>query len=307
MTGSTAVWAGFILLVLALLAIDLGVFHRKSHTVGSREALLWTLVWVSLAVLFAAGIWTFEGHQKAIDFITGYVVEYSLSVDNIFVFVLILSHFSVPPKDQHRVLFWGIVGAIVMRGAMIAAGIGLLHKFEWLVYVFGAFLLWTGFRIAFKEEKEFEPEKSPFVRAARKFISITDGFRGNAFFVRKDGRLLATPLFLVLLVIEVSDVIFAVDSIPAVFAVTRDPFIVYTSNIFAILGLRSLYFLVSGAMGGLRYLKPSLAAILIFVGLKMCSEELIKIPALISLGIIVGILAIGILASVVAARRESRR
>jgi len=303
MTSTLALWGGFHLFMVAILAIDLGIFHRRSHAVGPREAGVWTLAWVSLAMLFAAGIFRYSGHQRALDFLTAYIVEYSLSVDNLFVFVLIFSFFRVPAAHQHRVLFWGILGAILLRGAMIGAGTGLLHLFDWFIYVFGAFLLWTGLKIAFQKEKEFEPSKNPLVRLVTKIFPMTGEYQGEAFFVRSGGRWLATPLFVVLLVVDTADVVFAVDSIPAVLAITRDTFIVYTSNVFAILGLRSLYFLLASAMDKFRYLKPSLAAILIFVGLKMCSTEFIRVPAAVSLAVIVGILAIGITASFIAARR----
>ena len=307
MTSKLAFWAGFHLFILAVLALDLGVVNRRSRAARPREAAIWTAAWVTLAMLFAAGIWTWSGHQRAIDFVTGYIVEYSLSVDNIFVFVLIFAYFKVPAALQHRVLFWGILGAIVMRGAMIAAGSGLLLRFHWFNYVFGVFLLYTGVKIALQKEKEFEPGKSPLVRIARRLFPITGEFEGSSFFVRRAGRAMATPLFLVLIVVETSDVVFAVDSIHAVFAVTRDPFIVYTSNIFAILGLRSLYFLVKGAMGEFRYLEPSLAAILVFVGLKMCADEFVRIPAAVSLLVILVILLAGIGSSFFVSRRETRR
>ena len=302
--STAALWIGFHVLVLALLALDLGVLGKTSHVVGTREALFRTAVWVTLALLFGAGIAHWSGPARALQFLTGYVVEYSLSVDNIFVFVVIFQHFAVPREHQPRTLFWGILGAIVMRGAMIGAGVGLLRLFHWTAYLFGGFLLLTGARMLLQRGgAPFAPEKSPLVRVASRILRFKSGYHGRAFIVREEGRWAATPLLLVLVVVEVSDLVFAVDSIPAVLAVTRDLFVVYTSNIFAILGLRSLYFLVAGAMRRFRYLGPSLAAILIFVGSKMCAADLVEVHVAVSLGVIVGILAIGVFASWIAGRR----
>ena len=248
MTESIWLWVGFNVFVLAMLALDLGVFHRKSHVVSVREAIAWTVAWVTLAMLFNLGIWHYAGAQKALEFTTGYLIEYSLSVDNIFVFALLFSYFAVPPKFQHRVLFWGILGALVLRAIMIAAGTVLIAKFAWIIYVFGAFLILTGIKMIVKREEEIHPERNPVVKWFKKLMPVTSDYRGDKFFVRENGILMATPLFVVLLLVEISDVIFAVDSIPAIFAVTRDPFIVYTSNVFAILGLRSLYFALAGVM-----------------------------------------------------------
>jgi tellurite resistance protein TerC len=303
--GSLLFWAAFHVFILVMVVIDLRVSGR-SGDLRWREAAALTCVWISLALLFAAGLWRLRGASFAVEFVTGYVVEYSLSVDNIFVFLLIFSFFRVSGPHQRRVLLWGIVGAILMRALMIIGGAALLARFEWFIYVFGAFLVWTGLKIGFQKEKEIEPDKGLLVRLARKIFPLTNGLRGNHFFVREGGRLMATPLLLVLVVVETTDVVFAVDSIPAVFGVTRHPFIVYTSNIFAILGLRSLYFLVSGVMGKFRYLKPSLAVILVFVGLKMCAQELVHISAAVSLAVIVGVLAIGVAASVISSRRGHR-
>jgi tellurite resistance protein TerC len=269
-----------------------------------REALGWTVVWVTLAMLFATGIWQLSGPTHAIQFVTGYIIEYSLSVDNIFVFVLIFTYFAVPRVYQHRVLFWGILGAIVMRGSMIAAGTAMFQRFHWISYVFGAFLLFTGLKMIVQKEKELHPDRNPLIRLARKIFPVTREYEGQSFFVRQGRGIAATPLFLVLLVVESSDILFAVDSIPAIFAITTDTFIVYTSNIFAILGLRSLYFLLAGGIDKFRYLKPSLSAILIFVGAKMCLARWIPIEPAISLGVIVGILGLGMGASFLATRLE---
>ena len=292
MTESIWLWVGFNVFVLAMLALDLGVFHRKAHVVSFREAVAWTIAWVTLAMLFNFGIWHFMGPQKALEFTTGYVIEYSLSVDNIFVFAMLFSYFSVPATYQHRVLFWGILGALVMRAIMIVAGTVLITKFAWIIYVFGAFLILTGLKMIFKKEEEMHPERNPVVRWFKRLMPVTSDYRGAKFFVRENGIRMATPLFVVLLLVEVSDVIFAVDSIPAIFAVTKDPFIVYTSNVFAILGLRSLYFALAGVLDKFHYLKIGLGVVLSFVGVKMLlGHTPWKIDTLISLGVIVLILA----------------
>jgi len=292
MTDSLWLWIGFNVFVLTMLALDLGVFHRKSHVVSFREALVWTITWVTLALLFALGIWHYAGAQKALEFTTGYLIEYSLSVDNIFVFALLFSYFAVPPQFQHRVLFWGILGALVLRAIMIVAGTVLIAKFAWIIYVFGAFLVLTGIKMIVKREEEFHPERNPVVRWFKKLMRVTSDYREDKFFVRENGIRMATPLFVVLLLVEVSDVIFAVDSIPAIFAVTTDPFIVYTSNVFAILGLRSLYFALAGVMDKFHYLKIGLGLVLTFVGVKMLlAHTAWKIDTLISLGVIMLILA----------------
>jgi tellurite resistance protein TerC len=298
-------WIGFNLFVLALLALDLGVFHRKAHAVTVREAAGWSVVWIALGLAFGAGIWWFEGKDPALQYLAGYLIEKSLSVDNIFVIALIFSFFAVPALYQHRVLFWGILGALVMRGALIAAGSLLLSRFHFLVWVFGAFLVFTGVKMAFHDQKELHPEKNPLVRLARKVFPVTEYYEGQAFFVRRAGRLFATPLFLVLLVVESMDLVFAVDSVPAIFAVTSDPFLVYTSNVFAILGLRSLYFLLAGVMDRFVYLKLGLSVILVFVGLKMALAQFLKIPVGISLGVIGGVLALSVGASLLATRRKA--
>ncbi len=291
-------WIGFNFFILIMLALDLGVFHRKSHVVSFREAINWTIAWVTLALLFNLGIWHFLGPQKALEFTTGYVIEYSLSVDNIFVFAMLFSYFAVPAAYQHRVLFWGILGALVLRAIMIVAGTVLLTKFAWIIYVFGAFLILTGLKMIFKKEEEMHPERNPVVRWFKKLMPVTSDYRGAKFFVRENGIRMATPLFIVLLLVEVSDVIFAVDSIPAIFAVTKDPFIVYTSNVFAILGLRSLYFALAGVMDKFHLLKIGLGIVLAFVGVKMLlGHTAYKIDTLVSLVVIIAVLAASVLAS----------
>ncbi|MBP7589784.1 MAG: TerC family protein [Thermoanaerobaculia bacterium] len=295
-------WAGFNLFVLVMLAIDLGVFHRQAHAVSLREASIWSAVWIALALVFNLGVWKFLGPQPGVEFLTGYLIEKSLSVDNIFVIALLFAYFKVPDKYQHRVLFWGILGALVMRAAFILAGAALLERFHWIIYVFGGFLVLTGIKMAFAPEQGLEPEKNPVVRLVRRIMPVTSDFRGPAFFVREGGRRAATPLFLVLVMVEFTDLVFAVDSIPAIFAVTRDPFLVYTSNVFAILGLRSLYFLLAGVMHKFHYLKLGLAAILVFVGVKMALVDWLKVPAGISLGVIATILGLAIVASLLRAK-----
>ena len=304
MSSTLWLWVVFNLFVLGALALDLGVFHRQPHVVSKKEAALWMVVWVSLAVLFCLGVWHWQGSHKALEFLTGYVIEQSLSLDNIFVFLVIFSYFQVLPRYQHRVLFWGILGAVIMRGAMIGLGVALLTTFEWVTYLFGAFLVFTGIRFARHEEFSVHPEANPLLRWLRRLWPVTKDFHEEHFFIRQDGRWFATPLLVVLVMIESSDLVFAVDSIPAVFAITRDPFIVYTSNIFAILGLRALYFLLVGLMPMFRYLGVGLGIVLTFVGVKMLMAEWVKIPILISLAVIAGVLAVAIAASLWAARRE---
>jgi tellurite resistance protein TerC len=290
--------AGFTLFIVVALALDLGVFHRQAHVVGAREAFAWTVVWVTLAALFGIGIFLVRGGETAVEYFTGYVIEYSLSVDNVFVFTLIFAAFAVPRTLQHRVLFWGIVGALVMRLLMILAGATLIAQYDWVLYAFGAFLVFTGLRmLVARVEHEPHPENNVLVRFARRHLRVTDGFHGQAFFVRMAGGFAATPLFLALLVVEFSDLIFAVDSIPAIFAVTTDPFVVFTSNAFAILGLRSLYFLLAEAAARFRYLKVGLALVLVFVGAKLLSAGFLHIPPLVSLAVVASILGLAIAAS----------
>ena len=304
-TSSLWLWVGFNVFVLGMLALDLGVFHRKAHVVSFREAGVWSAIWIALALVFNAGVWHFFGPQKGMEFLTGYLIEKSLSVDNIFIIALIFSYFAVPEQYQHRVLFWGILGALVMRAIFIAAGAALIANFHWVIYVFGAFLIATGIKMVFTPDKGLEPEKNPVVRLVRRLVPVTDQYHGQSFFVRQNGALAATPLFLVLALVEATDLIFAVDSIPAIFAVTTDPFIVYTSNVFAILGLRSLYFLLAGVMHKFEFLKLGLAAILVFVGAKMAMVDLYTIPSAVSLGVVAAILAVAVAASLLRAQRRA--
>ena len=303
--GSPALWAGFILFVIAMLALDLGVFHRHAHVVRFKEALSWSVVWVSLALLFNAGVWWFFGAQKGIEFLTGYLIEKSLSVDNIFVFVVIFAAMRIPTEYQHRVLFWGILSALVMRAIMIFAGAAMIARFHWLIYIFGAFLILTGIKLFVQRGKESSHEQSWAMRLAYRIIPSTNKLDGSHFFTRIDGRTLATPLFMALILVEITDVIFAVDSIPAIFAITLDPFIVFTSNIFAILGLRSLYFLLADLVDKFRYLKVGLAAVLVFVGVKMTIVDIYKIPALASLAVVMVLLGASVVASLLVAKRST--
>lgn len=287
MSNASILWLSFNLFVLAMLILDLGVFHRKSHKVTVREALVWTGVWIGLAFTFNTFIYYYFGPDKAYEFFTGYLIEKSLSVDNIFVFIMIFSFFSVPESLQHKVLFWGIAGALVMRVILILVGVELIHQFHWLIYIFGAFLIFTGIKFFKQDQVAMNPENNALVKLVRKVIPVTPDFVGNSFFTRVSGKLFATPLFVVMILIEVSDLIFAVDSIPAILAISDDSFIVYTSNVFAILGLRSLYFALAGIEKYFIYLKYGLAVVLIFIGVKMCVADLYHIPIEISLSFIV--------------------
>ena len=297
----TWLWIGFNAFVLAMLAVDLLVFHRDAHVVRASEAAAWTTVWIVLAVVFGAGVYAFMGRDAGLEFFAGYVIEKALSVDNIFVFVLIFSLFRVPASYQHRVLFWGILGALVMRGAMIAAGAYLIEQFHWILYVFGAFLVFTGVRMATQNEHEIDPAANPVIRLVRRIVPVTPEYHGQKFLVRLEEngtrRLFATPLFVVLALVETTDLIFAVDSIPAIFAVTRDPFIVYSSNVFAILGLRALYFLLVDVIHRFHYLKAGLSGVLVFVGVKMLIVDVYPVPIGLSLTIIVAMLGTAIAAS----------
>ena len=306
MITSGYLWIGFNLFVLIMLALDLGVFHRKSQEITVRNALTWTGIWIALAMVFNLFIFHWFGRDKAIDFFTGYVIEKSLSVDNIFVIMMIFSYFHVPKAYQHKVLFWGILGALVMRVIFIFAGIELIHKFHWLMYIFGAFLIVTGIRMLTSGDTKLEPEKNPIVKLVRKIFPVTNTFQGDNFFTRIDGKLWATPLFVVVMLIEGTDLIFAVDSIPAILAISDDPFIVYTSNVFAILGLRSLYFALAGVESLFKYLKYGLSAILVFVGTKMAIVDWVKIPAEESLIVIIFILGISMTASMVLGKSEEQ-
>jgi tellurite resistance protein TerC len=304
MSDQVLLWVVFNIFVLGMLALDLGVFHRKAHTIKIKEALAWSGVWIFLALLFNLGIYFWRGPESALEFLTGYLIEKSLSVDNIFVFLLIFSYFHVPPLYQHKVLFWGILGALIMRAIFIAAGVTLIQKFHWIIYLFGALLIVTGIKLALEKEKEIHPERNPALRLFRRLMPVTEEYEKARFFVKRNGRYLATPLFVVLLVVETTDVIFAVDSIPAILAITLDPFIVYTSNVFAILGLRALYFALAGMMELFHYLHYGLSAILTFVGIKMLLTYIYKIPISVALGVIAGILIVSIVSSVMFPKRK---
>lgn len=306
-------WIGFHVIIFSLLALDLGVFHRKSHAVSIKEATIWSIVWISISLSFNLMVYFFwdriaidtiyTNKEAALAFFTGYILEKSLSVDNIFVFVLLFTYFSVPASYQHRVLFWGIIGALIMRGTLIALGAALLKEFHWIIYIFGAFLIFTGLRMAFHKDEELHPDQNPLIKILRRIMPVTETYEGDKFFIRRAGKLFATPLFLVLIIVETTDLVFAVDSIPAIFAVTLDPFIVYTSNVFAILGLRSLYFLLAGVVDKFYYLKAGLSVVLVFVGIKMVIVDLYKIPVGMSLGVIGAILTTSIIASLIRSRR----
>ncbi len=314
-------WAGFILLILALLALDLGVFHRRVRAIGMGEALAWSAFWIALALVFNVavffiyehnwmgvgytGVADLDGSTAALQFFTGFVVEKSLSLDNIFVIALIFAHFRIPLAYQHRVLFWGILGALVLRGIMIAAGSALVQRFDWMAYVFGGLLLFTAVRMLVARHDNLEPEKSPIVRLARRLYPVTKDLHGPRFFITLDGRRTMTPLFLVLVLVEATDILFAIDSIPAIFAITMDPFLVFTSNVFAILGLRSLYFALAPLMDRFRFLKTSLVFLLVFIGVKMMLSHHWPIPTPISLAVIAGILGVGIVASFAPAKLET--
>jgi tellurite resistance protein TerC len=280
-----------------MLGLDLGVFHRRAHTVKFREALVWSLVWIALAASFAVAIYFWHGRTPSLEFVTGYVIELSLSVDNLFVFLLIFRYFQVPPGHQHKVLFWGILGALIMRAIFIAAGVGLIQRFHWIVYVFGAFLVYSGIKLFRQGEAEIHPEKNPVLRLFRRWVPVTKDYEGDKFFVRRTG-LFATPLLVVLVVVETTDLLFAVDSIPAILAITRDAFIVYTSNVFAILGLRSMYFALAGMMEMFRYLHYGLSVVLMFVGTKMMLSHYYEIPTAVALGAVAGILLLSVVVSV---------
>jgi tellurite resistance protein TerC len=297
-------WIAFNLFVLGMLALDLGIFHRKAHAVSIKEASIWSAVWILLALVFNLGIYFVWGQEKALEFLTGYVIEKSLSVDNLFVFLMIFQYFATPAIYQHRILFWGIVGALVMRAIFIATGAALLENFHWMIYVFGAFLIVTGIKMLLQGDEKLEPDKNPVVRLFQRWVPITNEYQGQRFFVRREGKIHATLLMLVLIVVETTDVIFAVDSIPAIFAITTDPFIVYTSNVFAILGLRALYFMLAGVMQMFVYLKVGLSFVLCFVGAKMLVVDFYEIPIGISLGVVAGILILSVAASLLVRWKE---
>jgi len=298
MSSEFLLWFGFGAFVVLMLVLDLGVFHRSAHAVTIREALVWCVVWIGLALLFNLGIYLWKGPVKALEFLAGYLIEEALSVDNLFVFLLIFSYFHVDKRYQHRVLFWGILGAIVMRAIFIGMGVALIQRFHWIIYIFGAFLVLTGIKMATQGEKELRPEKNPVLKLFRKLMPVTEDYVQGRFFVRRNGQSLATPLFVVLLLVESTDLVFAVDSIPAVLAISQDPLIVYTSNIFAIMGLRSIFFALAGIIQLFHYLQYGLSIILIFVGMKMVLSNVYKIPVGIALGVVAGILAVSVLVSV---------
>jgi len=313
-----AFWIGFNLFVLAVLALDLGLFHKKAQTVTLKNALTWSAVWITLALAFCVLVYFWHGKQASLEFLTGYLIEQSLSVDNLFVFLVLFQYFKVPSEYQYKVLFWGIIGALVMRLAFILAGVALINRFHWIIYIFGAFLVYTGFKLAFQDESQVDPEHNPALKLARRYLPMTSTYEADRFFVFREGKRWATPLFAVLIVVETTDLLFAVDSIPAILAITRDAFIVYTSNVFAILGLRSMYFALAGLLDYFEYLNYGLAAILVFVGAKMLlsNESLVlwgiplhyKIPIGHSLGVVASLLALSIIASVLfAAKHEQPR
>ena len=299
MTHSLSWWVGFNILIFILIAIDLGLLHKKSHVISIKEALIWSAGWIFISLTFNVGIYFWFGYDSALQFLTGYLIEKSLSVDNIFVFAILFSYFKVPPEHQHKVLMWGILGALVMRGALIAIGTALITNFHWIIFVLGAFLVYTGIKMALQKEISVNPEKNPVVNLAKKFIPISDDYDGDKFVTTVNGKKTFTPLLVVLLVVEVTDLMFAVDSIPAIFAITTDAFIVYTSNVFAILGLRALYFALSGVLNMFHYLKYGLGMVLSFVGTKMLISEFYIIPIPVALGAVAAILAISIVASIV--------
>jgi tellurite resistance protein TerC len=303
--GTPALWIGFTIFILAMLSLDLGFFHRKAHAIGMREALIWSVVWISLALVFNAGVYWWFGPERALEFLTGYLIEKALSVDNLFVFLVLFSYFAVPAKLQHRVLFWGIVGALVMRAGFIFAGSALIQMFHWVIYVFGAFLVFTGIKLLAARENQVHPERNLVLRLFRKVVPSVPQYHGSRFWIKQSGRRFVTPLLTVLVVIEATDIVFAVDSIPAIFAITRDPFIVFTSNIFAILGLRALYFLLAGMIGRFRYLKVGLGLVLVFVGAKMLLTDIIHVPIVLSLSVVGGLIGGSIAFSMLSRGSES--
>jgi len=305
MSGDTLLWTMFGALVLVMLVLDLGVFHRRKHEIKFKEAALWSAVWTGLALAFAGLVWRVRGGHSALEFLTGYIIEESLSVDNLFVFLLIFGYFAVPGRDQHSVLFWGILGAMVFRAIFIVAGVALIQRFEWIIYFFGAILIYSGVKMGLAKDKEIHPDQNPVLKLFRKFMPVTPGFEGSRFFVRREGKTYATPLFLVLLVVETTDLVFAVDSIPAVLAITQDRFVVYTSNVFAIMGLRALYFALKGAMDLFHSLHYGLSAILVFVGLKMVLAHFLHIPIGIALAVVGGVLAMSVIASLIWPERKA--
>jgi len=297
MSSEQILWIGFSVFVVVMMVLDLGVFHKKAHVVSIKEALAWCAVWIGLALLFNVGIYFWKGPNKALEFLTGYLIEEALSVDNLFVFIMIFSYFRVDRLYQHRVLFWGILGAIIMRAAFIGMGVALISKFHWIIYVFGGFLIVTGIKMAAQKDKELKPDKNPVLNLLRRWMPVTKDYEGGKFFVKRQKQIHATPLFVVLVLLETTDLVFAVDSIPAVLAISHDPLIVYTSNVFAILGLRSIFFALAGIIQLFQYLQYGLSVILVFVGIKMVISNFYKIPVAMALGVVAGILIISVIAS----------
>jgi len=305
MSESIMLWVGFNLFIVLMLALDLGVIHRKAHVIHFREGLRWSAGWISLALAFGVVVYFWRGPEIGLQFFTGYLIEESLSVDNLFVMLMIFTYFRVPALYQHRVLFWGILGALIMRATFIVTGVALIEKFHWMIYFFGAILIFTGVKMALEKDKEIHPEHNPVLKLFRRLMPVTKDYVGGKFFTRLDGRRWATPLMVVLVLIETTDLIFAVDSVPAVLAVSRDPFIIYTSNVFAILGLRSLYFALAGMMNRFQYLHYGLAVILTFVGTKMLLADVVKVPIQLALGVVLGVLALSIVISLLASAKSA--
>lgn len=301
------IWSGFIIFIFLMLAIDLGIFHKKAHEIEIKEALIWSAVWVGLSLTFNVAIYFWRGPDVALEFMTGYLIEKSLSVDNLFVFLIIFSYFDVPAAYQHKVLFWGIVGALVLRAVFIFSGVALIHKFGWIIYIFGIFLIYTGLRLAFQKTRQVSPEKNILLRLFKKIVPTVDNYEGARFMARIDNKYVATPLILVLLVIETTDLMFALDSIPAILAITVDPFVVFSSNVFAIMGLRALYFALAGVMRMFRYLNYGLAAILAFIGFKMLLAEFYEIPVAMALGVVAVVLSLSIVLSWLASVHQNNR
>jgi tellurite resistance protein TerC len=295
-------WILFNLFVIAMLALDLGVLNRRAHAVGFREALGWSAMWIVLALGFAVVVYFWHGKKESLEFVTGYVIELSLSIDNLFVFLVLFRYFQVPREQQHKVLFWGILGALVMRGAFILAGVGLIRRFEWITYVFGMLLIYSGLKLLRQGDEEMDPGKNPFLRLFRRWMPVTEHYEGGRFWVRRE-RVYATPLLVVLLMVETTDVLFAVDSIPAILAITLNAFIVYTSNVFAILGLRSMYFALAGVMDLFQYLHYGLSVVLVFIGVKMLASHYYPIPTIVALGVVIGVLGISVALSRILPKR----
>lgn len=298
MEYSLTVWIVFNVFIISMLLVDLMVFNRKPHEISIKESLAWTAVWIVMAIIFGIGLYIYVSPDTALDYFTGYLIEKSLSVDNIFVFLLIFTYFGVEPKYQHKVLFWGILGALVFRFLFIFIGVALIEQFHWVIYIFGAFLIFTGIKLGLEKDKEIRPEKNPILKLVRRFVPITKDYHGQNFFIKKRGRYIATPMFVVLVVIETTDIVFALDSIPAIMAITRDTFIIYSANAFAILGLRALYFALSGVMRLFHYLHYGLAFILVYIGIKMMLEGVYQIPTTVTLIIILSTLTISVLLSI---------